>query len=195
MKKVAILIDGGHVGAIAKKKAGRHFDADFVERLAMTCAIATEEIQRILYYDCDPYIGKVKMPVSGLMRDFAASNQLTRELARKDLIAVRRGVLKFRGWVPRTIPIAGGTPLSDADFKPSFEQKGVDMRIGLDMANYAANRAVELIALCSNDTDCVPAMKYARRAGLQVALICIPHCLPTPELVAHCDFVRKVPWP
>ena len=40
------------------------------------------------------------------------------------------------------------------------------MRIGLDMANYAANRSVTLLALVTNDTDCIPAMKYARRAGL-----------------------------
>lgn len=52
------------------------------------------------------------------------------------------------------------------------------MRIGLDMANHASNRSVELIALATNDTDCIPAMKYARRAGLQVALVCLPNCSP-----------------
>ena len=35
----------------------------------------------------------------------------------------------------------------DADFAPKFQQKGVDMRIGLDMATIAANRSVDLIAL------------------------------------------------
>ena len=29
-------------------------------------------------------------------------------------------------------------------------------------------------------------MKYARRAGLQVALVCVPGYEPTHELLAHC---------
>jgi uncharacterized LabA/DUF88 family protein len=44
------------------------------------------------------------------------------------------------------------------------------MRIGIDMANISLNRSVELIALATNDTDCIPAMKYARRCGLQSLL-------------------------
>ena len=193
MRKVAILLDGGHIRVLAKK-AAKTFSAEFVEKVGLECAIASEEIHRILYYDCDPFGGTVTLPVSGSKTTFTASDRLTRELGQKDLFAIRRGVLKFRGWLPKAIPIAT-TALTDADFKPEFEQKGVDMRIGLDMANYAANRSVELLALCTNDTDCIPAMKYARRAGLQVALVCVPGCTPAPELLAHCDFVRKITWP
>ena len=96
--------------------------------------------------------------------------------------------------MPTKIPIAKSA-LTDADFKPQFEQKDVDMRIGLDMANYAANRSVTLLALVTNDTDCIPAMKYARRAGLQVALVCVPGYQPAHELLAHCDFRRDIQWP
>jgi uncharacterized LabA/DUF88 family protein len=69
------------------------------------------------------------------------------------------GALKFRGYVLNNnrIPYHPGQPLTDADFHPDFEQKGVDMRIGMDMANLASNRSVELIALATNDTDCIPA--------------------------------------
>ena len=195
MKKIAVLIDGGHVRAIARKVAKKNYDAVFVEALAMKCSVANEDVQRILYYDCDPFYGKVTMPISGTIRQFASNDRLTRELSHKDLFAVRRGVLKFRGWIPKQIPIASAAALTDGDFTPKFEQKGVDMRIGLDIANYAANRSVELVALCTNDSDCVPAMKYARRAGLQVALVCVPNCTPTPDLVSHSDFVRHIVWP
>ena len=85
-------------------------------------------------------------------------------------------------------PYTPGQPLTDADFHPEFEQKGVDMRIGIDMANLSSNRSVELIALATNDTDCIPAMKHARRTGLQVALITAPGYQPVPELLAHSDF-------
>ena len=128
------------------------------------------------------------------MHQFQGTDQELRELAQRPLFAVRRGVLKFRGWVPKRIPLSG-TALTDADFKPEFHQKGVDMRIGLDMANYAANRSVTLLALVTNDTDCIPAMKYARRAGLQVALVCVPGYEPIHELLAHCDFRRDIQWP
>jgi uncharacterized LabA/DUF88 family protein len=69
------------------------------------------------------------------------------------------------------------------------------MRIGLDIAAYAANRAVERIVLVSNDTDCVPALKYGRRAGLQTVLIEPPKVRLAPELLAHIDFKRAVLWP
>ena len=69
------------------------------------------------------------------------------------------------------------------------------MRIGLDMAIFSANRAVEAIALVTYDTDCIPAMKHARRSGIQVVLIELPNCKPTPDLLAHSDFRRKIAWP
>lgn len=93
------------------------------------------------------------------------------------------------------IPFTPTAPLTDADFDAKFEQKGVDMRIGLDMASLSATRSVELIALVTNDTDCIPAMKHARRAGLQVALVAVPGYSPAPELLEHSDFRRNIAWP
>jgi uncharacterized LabA/DUF88 family protein len=69
------------------------------------------------------------------------------------------------------------------------------MRIGLDMAIFSANRAVERLVLATNDTDCIPAMKHARRSGLQIVLVELPGSKPTPELLAHSDFRRKIAWP
>ena len=89
----------------------------------------------------------------------------------------------------------GTNALTDADFKPLFEQKGVDMRIGLDIANDAQNKSVSRILLLTNDTDCVPALKLARISGLQTVLICLPGHKPHRELAAHADYVRHVKWP
>src|SRR3989442_449689 len=104
MKKIAVLIDGGHVRVLAKR-VGRAFNAAFVEKLGLKCHAASEEIQRVLYYDCAPYSGTVTLPVSGGRYQFTGSDNWLYELAHKDLFAVRRGVLKFRGWVPKKIPI------------------------------------------------------------------------------------------
>jgi uncharacterized LabA/DUF88 family protein len=192
--RVAVLIDGGFL-RVEAKRAKKTYNPDFIERFALACKAADESLFRILYYDCAQYAGTVKLPVSGKPHLFLSSDAWLHALSHKDLFAVRRGVLKFRGFKPKRTPFASQAPLTDADFQADFEQKGVDMRIGLDIAAYAANRAVERIVLVSNDTDCVPALKYGRRAGLQTVLIEPPKVRLAPELLAHIDFKRAVLWP
>ena len=192
---VAIMLDGGHLRAHARR-AQRDYNPDFIEQIARACAVRSETIHRVLYYDCAPFSGKVTLPVSGVTKQYTGADHWLHELARKELFAVRRGELKFRGFVPRKIPIKPPQgQLTDEDFRARFEQKGVDMRIGLDMAVFASNRAVDLIALATNDTDCIPAMKHARIAGLQVALVVVPDCKPAPALLSHADFCRHINWP
>ncbi len=195
-QKIAVLIDGGHLRVYARK-AKKSYAPDYIEKIAHACALADEVIHRILYYDCPPYEGAAIQPVSGIKKEFSGSDKWLHDLSRKDLFAVRVGVLKFRGFVLKQsrIPFTPTGPLTDSDFDARFEQKGVDMRIGLDMATLSSNNSVELIALVTNDTDCIPAMKHARRAGLQVALIAVPGYHPAPELLAHSDFRRNIAWP
>jgi uncharacterized LabA/DUF88 family protein len=196
MKKIAVLIDGGHLRSYVRR-AKKSFVPDYIEKIGHACALADEVVHRILYYDCKPYKGEAIQPVSGTKKAFSGSDTWLHELSRKDLFAVRVGVLKFRGFVLKQskIPFTPTAPLTDADFEAKFEQKGVDMRIGLDMATLSANRSIDLIALVTNDTDCIPAMKHARRAGLQVALITVPGYGPAPELLAHSDYRRNIAWP
>ncbi len=193
MKKIAILIDGGYLRAISMHD-GKQYTPDFIEKFAAQCKAVDEEFLRILYYDCPPYEGYQRLPVSGVMHHFTAANQWLVDLSKRDLFAVRRGVLKFRGFKPKNIPV-NPAALTDADFKPDFEQKGVDMRIGLDIAVYSESQAVERIVLVSNDTDCVPALKHGRRSGLQIVIIQLPNCTVAPELLAHADYKRPVSWP
>ena len=49
-----------------------------------------------------------------------------------------------------------------------MEQKGVDLRIGLDIATSALRCVVSILVLVSGDSDLVPAMKFARIEGLKV---------------------------
>jgi uncharacterized LabA/DUF88 family protein len=192
-KKITILIDGGHLRSYLKK-GNKPIAADYIEKIGLACALATEEIIRILYYDCALFNGTSKLPVSRTVQTHAQTTPYLHDLAQKDLFAVRRGVLKFRGYVIKKNHQPSNPPVDD-DFVPKFQQKGVDMRIGLDMATIAANRSVDLIALMTNDTDCIPAMKLVRRAGIQIALLCIPGCRPTQELLTHTDFKRSIPRP
>ena len=194
--KIVVMLDGGHLRVHAKR-AGKIYDPDYIEKIGRACALTDETIHRVMYYDCAPFNGTATLPVSGQTITFAGSDAWLKVLSYKDLFSVRLGVLKFRGYVMNNnrIPYTPGQPLTDNDFHPEFEQKGVDMRIGMDMANLCSNRSVELIALATNDTDCIPAMKHARISGLQVALVTVPGYQPVPELLAHSDFRRNVAWP
>jgi hypothetical protein len=66
------------------------------------------------------------------------------DLASREIFAVTRSTSVCRGWSPRNISIAG-KELTDADFNANFEQKGVDMRIGLDIAGITADRRMNRV--------------------------------------------------
>lgn len=54
------------------------------------------------------------------------------------------------------------------------EQKGVDLRIGLDLVAHARNAAVEVIYLVSGDDDLTEAVEEAQAHGVQVIVLAVP---------------------
>ena len=60
--------------------------------------------------------------------------------------------------------------LQDWMVRLDLRQKGVDMRIGLDIASITLKRLASTIILVAGDADFVPAAKLARREGLQFIL-------------------------
>ena len=79
--------------------------------------------------------------------------------------------------------------LTEKDFLFSVEQKGVDMRIGLDIASLAYKRQVDQIVLISGDSDFVSAAKLARREGIDFILDAL-HTNIKPNLFEHIDGLR-----
>ncbi len=49
-----------------------------------------------------------------------------------------------------------------------LRQKGVDMRIGLDIASMTLKRQVDTIVLVTGDSDFVPAAKLSLHCGLRL---------------------------
>ena len=198
MTKIGVFIDGGHL-RVGVRSAGLAYNAEIIVRVAHACVAAGESLFRIQYYDCEPYHGNVRLPVSGGTRVYTAENTLLTELGKQELVAVRKGVMKFRGWERSKASLAKAlapADLTDNDFKPRWEQKGVDLRIGLDMLTLTETRAVEMIVLITGDTDLIPAMKMARSRGLQMAGLSLPNRAIGPELLPHLDFYRNLPhWP
>ncbi len=76
--------------------------------------------------------------------------------------------------------------LSENDFTLILEQKGVDMKIGIDTASLVFKQQVNQIILISGDSDFVPTGKLARREG--VDFIPDPMRGPIkPDLFEHID--------
>lgn len=195
MLKSAVLIDGGYLRVLVQQ-AGKKYNPAYIEKVAHACLDSTSEwLLKVLYYDCAPFSGELKLPVSGNTQLFDGNSSWLRDLSTRGFFAVRLGTLKFRGFKLKRIPFVPKGPLQDNDFKPDFEQKGVDMRIGLDIAAMAENRSVERVILVTGDTDCIPAMKHARKAGVQVVMVAFPGQRLNWELRSHSDVVRTVEWP
>lgn len=80
--------------------------------------------------------------------------------------------------------------LQDDEVTLDLRQKGVDMRIGLDIAALTFKRFVSTIVLVSGDSDFVPAAKLARREGLQFILDPMWQSV-TPDLFEHIDGLQS----
>lgn len=143
-------------------------------------------LYRAFYYDARPYLEKGHLPVSERGIDYAKSDTARFHLALHDALrrtsnmAVRLGEVRrdpdtlweLRPKVLKDL-LKGRREfgdLADEDFRPTFRQKAVDMRIGLDIASLTLKRQVDTIVLVAGDADFVPAAKLARREGLKIIL-------------------------
>ena len=126
-------------------------------------------------------------------------SNLVRELSLKDNVAFRAGELSFDGWMIKKTAAEELARTSRAlkadDFAPDLKQKRVDMKIGLDVAWLASRGIVDRIILVTANSDFVPAMKFARREGVQVVLVPMAHKMVKHDLLIHADEVRSVAYP
>ena len=83
---------------------------------------------------------------------------------------------------------AAPRPLTDADFVLDASQKGVDMRVGMDMARLALGKLARIVVVVTGDSDFVPAFKFVRREGVKVILEPLG-INATIELRRHADIV------
>lgn len=66
------------------------------------------------------------------------------------------------------------------------------MRIGIDVATLSLKKQVDRIILISGDRDMIPAIKLARREGVQVILVGIPGRKLNHELIEDADLLRTL---
>jgi len=206
---VAVLIDGGfflkrYFKLFPKSQHSPEKVAKNVWDMAAK-HVEKNNLYRIFFYDCEPITKKVHLPISKRSFDFSKSEQAIfrkqffEELKKKRKVALRNGVLKSSGnWLltPRVTKQLlkkerTWDELGDEDFEYDLRQKGIDMKIGVDISSLTLKKLVDKIVLIAGDADFVPASKLARREGVDIVLD--PMWNPiNPELFEHIDGLRTV---
>lgn len=143
-------------------------------------------------------------PISGACIDYARSPEalfridLHEALKQKRKVALRLGHLAdSSSWTTdsRTLDALlkgkrAFSTLLPEDLHPEVRQKGVDMRIGLDISSLSLKRQVRQIVLVAGDADFIPAAKLGRREGVDFVLDPMWSAIPQ-GLLEHIDGVRS----
>ena len=208
--KTAILVDGGFyrrraqivLGDISAEKRAIEL-ANYCKR-HLNSHGEHNELYRIFYYDCPPASKRLFHPLLKKQVDLSKTdlyvwmNEFLTELKKKRKFAIRLGKLAEEQAHYTIRPdivkkLCNGSMqfsgLKETDFCIEIDQKGVDMKIGLDIASMAYKHQVDQIILISGDSDFVSAAKLARREGIDFILD--PLGAPIkPDLFEHIDGLR-----
>lgn len=200
--KYAILMDGGFV----KKKIKQRINnfptvADIraeIARIKRHPALNNCTLLRIYFYDAPPASGNMTNPIDqskvrlDVHPEHSKNISLHQQLEVEPDFALRMGESAIHGWTIGNMAVKSlaknPRPLTAQDMVPNIEQKGVDLRIGLDIARLALREMVSAIVVVTGDSDLIPAFKFARREGCRVYLDHMGHGVRR-ELKVHADIV------
>ncbi|MBQ6206335.1 MAG: NYN domain-containing protein [Oscillospiraceae bacterium] len=214
MIRTAILVDGGFYRKRAKYLWGEKTAEERAKELGAYCHAhiargngggEIRRLYRVFYYDCEP-IGRrsVYHPLKKANVDldktdtYAWATAFMECLKQSRKFALRLGHLSERmhyNLRPEvTKALCAGKraldSLTEADFVFSAPQKGVDMKIGVDIASLAYKKQVDQIILIAGDSDFVPAAKLARREGIDFILDPMGSQI-RPDLFEHIDGLQS----
>jgi uncharacterized LabA/DUF88 family protein len=206
--RYAILIDGAFAIRRLEALSGAFPSAGDIEAIASAISrhesVATLSRLRVYFYHARPAADVLTNPISkkqlvlGKTQIHADHTRLLKELEMKPDFALRLGETSTTGWTIGTGAfrqlLRRQRLLEAEDLVPAIEQKGVDLRIGLDIARLALTRVVEAVVVVTGDSDLVPAFKFARREGLRVFLCHLGHGIKR-ELKTHADRTMRIELP
>lgn len=203
------MVDGGFYRKQANILFGEKSPKERADELFTYCKRHLKEdfkgeekaLYRIFYYDCPPSEKNIYNPITNKSVNlkkselYKWSNEFFKELSHQRKVALRMGELlessagyRFKPDVIKKL-CRGELDIKDLtekDLVLDIQQKGVDMRIGLDIASLANKRLVQQIVLIAGDSDFVPAAKYARREGIDFILDPMWHTVKD-NLMLHID--------
>lgn len=211
MIRTAILVDAAFYQKRANLLFGQKSGEERADELYDYCrrhlnskATGDDEhksLYRIFVYDCHPSEKTLMHPLTQksvwLKKTdlYTWTNSFHDALSRKRKVALRMGELleSTAGYILNAEAVKRlcrkemtVDDLTEKDFHLDIQQKGVDMKIGLDISSLAYKRLVDQIVLIAGDSDFVPAAKHARREGIDFILDPMWHTIK-PSLNEHID--------
>ena len=166
MFRVANFIDGAYLSYMLRDEFSLA-KIDFGKLARMMSG--EREILRTYYYNCLPY--QSSPPSQDERARFSRTQQFNAALQRIPRFEVRLGRLEFRGKKDNGDPI--------------FEQKRVDILLGVDLALLAAKHQITDAVVLAGDSDFLPAIQAAKTEG--VVLHLFHGQRPHRDLVQMCD--------
>jgi uncharacterized LabA/DUF88 family protein len=166
MSRIATFIDGAYFQRVVKEE----FASAKIDFAKLAAKLADgREILRTYYYDCLPWQSANPTPDERLR--FGKKQQFFSALEKVPRFQVRQGRLEYRGL--------------DQAGRPIFEQKRVDILMGVDLALLAAKHQITDAAILAGDSDFLPAIEAAKSEGVVVHLY--HGKTPHRDLIQVCD--------
>lgn len=211
--RTAFMVDGAFFLRRYRALRGNDYPEKVARRLYAMClqhlrheGRSRDALYRIFYYDSPPISKKLHNPITERAVDFSRSgmaiwrHNFFSQLRKTRKVAVRMGYIDERNgrWVldPKVLRALARkeiafTDVTENDVKYDVRQKGVDMKLGLDIASLAFKKQVDQIVLISGDSDFVAAAKLARREGIDFILDPMWHTIRD-DLHEHIDGLHSV---
>ncbi len=210
----AILIDGPFFVKRIRQLFPQtvHYDsrvmADLVWRLSAAHLYERNQpkrhLFRIFFYDNPVLDQKLTLPISRHTVDMAKSRQgqfayiFHRQLQRKRKLTLRLGEpLEVESWrlsddtqadlLAKNVSV---TELQDEDFVPNASPRGMELRMGLDLASLSYKRQVQQVVLIAGDGFFAAASELVRHEGIDIVLDPMWQNIPE-ELFAYIDGLRS----
>ena len=149
--RAAIFIDGAYLDYLLKED----FGTARIDYQALSERMAGDaDILRTYYYHCPSYQGNP--PTEEERKRYSAQRRFFDMLERLPRYTVRLGHLARRG--------------VDDRGRPRYEQKRVDILLGVDMVQLSAKQNIQEAILLAGDSDFIPAVTAAKTEGVVVRL-------------------------
>ena len=208
--KTAILVDGGFYRKRARYLYGDKTPKERAAELNEYCMKHLQHkyeqryLYRVFYYDCPPAEKNIFNPITQRSENLKNTDEyrwmteFLTELKHHRKFALRLGrlsdtQLNYHINSDTTKKLLHGSisvsDITQQNLVLNIEQKGVDMRIGIDISSLAFKQQVNQIILISGDSDFVPAAKQARREGIDFILDPMGATIKD-DLFEHIDGIR-----
>jgi len=154
--RVGVFVDGSYLDKVLEPiRHDRKVDYHLLISNIVKKAGTDREIIRIYYYHCLPY--QSNPPTEEQKQKVGNAQRFFRALQRTPRFEVRLGRLAYRG--------------NDINEKPIYEQKRVDLLLGIDLTLLTAKGAVDEVFIIAGDSDFIPAIVAAKSEGIVTYLV------------------------